>query len=474
MSYTITHIHYRGEGIATDETGRQIRIANTLAGETVEATDVSVMRRRQAVLDKVIVSAKERCLPVCPHWHRCPACQFQCMTDDAQCELKSQNWVNLIQKITPESADCSIQFTPARKKLAYRHRTEATVFCHQLTAPVLGIAPRLDIAAQETRDDAQQRGDTSFQLSELEPADIFENGHYHPVPLKACALHAPELNQLITQTETWLAEIPLPHGTVIGFEAFKQNSRVVIHTKPEHADSSRQAAHALFHALTPSFPGICLILQVLPPRGSHVYPKPEAISESPWYGYGQDMHGDMLYALKGAWTPVNPDNAAIIRDTLVRMISNRTFKTALELGCGCGTHASIFARHAEHYIGIDASWPAILSAQYNAEQNHWPNTTFFTDTAEHFLHKRYKKGMSADAILMHSNRMPYSEKTAQLCVQFGAQDLYIVAPTAYAMAQECRHFIDLGFKLHEIVICDTLPMTYHGMAVAYLSFCKSQ
>jgi hypothetical protein len=68
--------------------------------------------------------------------------------------------------------------------------------------------------------------------------------------------------------------------------------------------------------------------------------------------------------------------------------------------------------------------------------------------------------------------MPYSEKTAQLCVQFGAQDLYIVAPTAYAMAQECRHFIDLGFKLHEIVICDTLPMTYHGMAVAHLSFDK--
>ena len=466
----MTQMHYRGEGIAIDENGKQIRIANALAGETVKASDVSVMRRHQAKLEQVISAAPERCTPICPHWDRCPACQFQCLSNAAQRELKHQNWLYLIQKLVPESKECTISFLPARKSLGYRHRTEAIVFAKTQCQPVLGIAPRLDVAAAETLGNAHQSGDTVFQLKDFEPSDIYEREQYAPVSLKTCALHAPELNRLMAKTEALLAEIPLPHGTVIGFEAFQQNSRVVIHTKPEHADSSRRSAQALYHALTPSFPGICLILQVLPPRGSHVYPQPEALSDSPWYGYGQDIHGDILYALKGAWTPVNPDNAALIRDTLVRMISERTFQTVLELGCGCGTHASVFEHHTERYIGIDASWPAIQSAQYNAEQYAWKNTEFFTDTAEHFLHKRYKKGWRADAILMHSNRMPYSEKTAQLCLQFGAKDLYIVAPTAYAMAQECRHFIDLGMQLREIVICDTLPMTYHGMAVAYLSF----
>ena len=69
---------------------------------------------------------------------------------------------------------------------------------------------------------------------------------------------------------------------------------------------------------------------------------------------------------------------------------------------------------------------------------------------------------------MHSNRMPYSEKTAQMCLRFGARDLFIVAPTAFAIAQECRHFLGLGCHLQTLVLCDTLPFTYHMMAVAHL------
>lgn len=464
-------MHYRGEGIAQDEAGRQIRIANALTGESVNATDVSIMRRRQAKLEQILTSAKERCTPVCPHWESCPACQFQCMALEAQRALKYENWLNLIQKFVPESKVCPTSFLHGRKTLGYRHRTDAIVFWNDPhIPPILGIAPRLDIAAYETLQHAQAQGDTEFQLADFEPADIYEREKYTPVALKNCALHAPELNRLMAATENLLPKChPMTHGTTIGFEAFQANARMTIYAKPEHADNARQTAQELCQKLQSSIPNIGVILQILPPRGSHVYPKPEAISESPWYGYGKDHKGDMLYALKGAWTPVNPDNAASIRDTLLRMVENRSFQTVLELGCGCGTHATVFSDHAERYIGIDASWPAIQSAQYNAAQNDWHNAEFFTDTAEHFLHKRHKKGLRADTILMHSNRMPYSEKTAQLCVQFGAQNLYIVAPTAYAMAEECRHFIDLGFTLHEIVICDTLPMTYHGMAVAYMS-----
>ena len=120
-------------------------------------------------------------------------------------------------------------------------------------------------------------------------------------------------------------------------------------------------------------------------------------------------------------------------------------------------------------LPFDASWAAIRSAQYNARANGWTDAAFFTDTAEHYLDKRYFRGVRADGIVMHSNRMPYSLATAQMCGRFGAETVYIVAPTAYALAQECRHFASCGFGVRRICLCDTMPMTYHMMGLAMLA-----
>ncbi len=178
----------------------------------------------------------------------------------------------------------------------------------------------------------------------------------------------------------------------------------------------------------------------------------------------------MLCALKGAWTPVNPRHAHMIRETLSELSANSTFEHVCEIGCGCGTHTGVLAARSRRYTGIDASWPAIQSAQFNAKHAAgFGNASFFADTAEHYLDKRYYKGVRADAIVLHSNRLPYGDCVASLCRRFGAQTVFIVGPTAYALSRECRQFADLGYRLTDIVLCDTLPMSYHMMGVARLA-----
>ena len=455
-AYTIDKQHFCGDGIAICE-GRPIRIANALKGETVLARDVSVRRRRQAFLAQVIEPAPNRCDPVCDRWQRCPACQYACMTIDSQREIKQTQWLALIRKFVQIPENCTIEFYPAPRTLGYRCRIDAQVF-HGSSHAFLGVSPRLDAAAAHLCD----RGISAQELALLDPGDVLASESIAPISLAHCPMHAPELNALLDRVTPYIGDFPAL--TRFSLEAYRDSARIIVYSMPEQSVQTRSIAEDLAKQLA-----IAVIFQQLPPRGSHVYPKPEVLRGSPYHCYAHNELEQPLYALTGAWTPVNPDNAQLIRQSFMRMVKGCSFEHVLELGCGCGTHTTVFSCDSQQYTGIDAAWPAILSAQHNADTHKWDKVSFFMDTAEHYLEKRYYKGVRADTIVMHSNRMPYSEETARLCKRFGARDIYIAAPTAFAMAQECKHFCALGYHLCRLSICDTLPMTYHMMATAHLS-----
>ena len=455
--YCVERMHFGGDGLARDAAGRWVHIANALEGERVLGEDVSIRRRRQALCGEVLSPSPLRVAPCCPHGLQCPACQYQCVDIEAQRRMKFANWRALMEKFVtlPDKVEC----WNGVQTLGYRHRTDAVIY-GEGASRVVGIAPRLDVVASYIRRGARAQGDDSFALSELDGVEVLRRAPELYVPLRDCALHAPELNALIARVE---AGPRLPISTRVGLEARGDAARIVVYATPEAAEDTRRVAVEMARDAS-----ICVVFQCLPPRGSHVYPPAETLSSTPWYGYMIDSAGHRLDALKGAWTPVNPPNAVLIPKALASMMSGLAVESMIELGCGCGTHSSLFLEHARHFVGIDASWPSILSAQHNAAQYHWDNASFFTDTAEHYLDKRYYKGARAQAIVMHSNRMPYSLETAKRCLRFGARDVFIVAPTAFAMAQECRHFVDNGCQLVHLTLCDTLPMTYHQMAVAHL------
>lgn len=451
--FVIDRVNFRGEGLAYGEDHKIYRIANALEGETVLAVEASLERRRQAYLQEVVSPSPERIPPQCPHWRRCAMCQLSCMAYASQIAQKEKQWRRLLEKFLDLSKISNeIIFKRALYEYGYRNRCEGTVF-----GDVIGMMPRSDACVAE-----MSQSDDQESIS--------------PIPLSSCALHRPELNALIQRVEAVLPKCGFPKGTRLSFEAndavlgarfqaeSMSSSRVIVYGSYEERERARSAAACLGRALEAS-----VVFQELPPHGSHVYPPAESISGNAWYAYDSDGAGNVLCALKGAWTPVNPLHAHQIRQTLEEMVANCLFEHCLEIGCGCGTHTDVLTRRSTRYTGIDASWNAIQSAQFNASNaEKWQNVAFYTDTAEHYLDKRYYKGIRADGILLHSNRMPYSRKTAELCLRFGANTIFIVAPTAYALAQECRHFCDLGLTLESLVLCDTLPMSYHMMGVAKL------
>lgn len=462
--YTIERVNFRGEGIAAsiDPNRRAIRIPNALCGETVWATEIpfdpTKPRHAQyniAYLRSIASPSPLRVDPICRHWRRCALCQYACVAYETQAKQKFDQWTKLIDKfVNVAQLTNKIEFKSAIFQSSYRNRCEGVYSNGELTIP--------------PRDEAR--------IVELE-----ESSHSPQIPLHTCQMHTKALNRWISDVQNCIAQCDFDDGILFSFEANGDipgdrlakneisNARLIAYAPPANAPKTRDMLQKL--ALIMADSNAAFIFQELPPRGSHVYPAAESFGKTTWYAYDIDApDGNVLCALNGAWTPVNPRNAHLIRQTLGELIENSHFKHICEIGCGCGTHTGVFVSRAERYTGIDASWPAIQSAQFNARRaTNWENASFYTDTAEHYLDKRYYKGARADAVVLHSNRLPYSARTAELCKRFGARDLFVVAPTAYALAQECRRFIDLNYRFDRVVLCDTLPMSYHMMGVAHLA-----
>jgi methylase of polypeptide subunit release factors len=61
---------------------------------------------------------------------------------------------------------------------------------------------------------------------------------------------------------------------------------------------------------------------------------------------------------------------------LANMTIRKPYRTALDVGCGCGIQAILAARHCEHVLGIDLSERAVIMSRFNAGLNGISNVEF--------------------------------------------------------------------------------------------------
>lgn len=432
MKLRISHLTFKGIGVGCEPGGHERwRIAKVLPGELVEARPLETERGHHAILEEVLEASPDRRPVACCADRHCAACQMQCLSPERQRSIKGAQWAKLLQRIADVSVENVSEPHSPRLLFSYRNRTDL-LFDHGC----LGLR----------------------SLSGAVP-DF--------TPLSGCLIQSAELNALVARMEELLAPFA-DIDTAVHFtleEGFGK-ARITIYSSSEE----KELAIAFASSLS-VLSGASILYQALPPRGSHVYPPVEVLYGDGFYLFDYNRSGEPLYALKGAWTPVSRENAHLIRDLLYAEISeiNLKFDTCVEMGCGCGTHTDIFSSVSSRYIGVDASWNAILSAEHNAGVSGWRNVEFRTGTDDRFFKKFYLRGNHSDLIVLHSCRLPFSSEIAEYCRKLCAREVLVVAPTAYAFSQEIKYLKNAGFELKKLHLCETMPHTYHMMGIARLS-----
>lgn len=428
QEFYIERQHFRGYGIGVCPNDPSIRrrIPNALATERVLAATFE--GSTWARLQEVLSPSPHRIEPHCACAQDCPGCQFQCMEPLAQRQHKRLSWQLLLKRIAGIEIPLSLAQAP-RLLLGYRQRADLELRSSELCIKALPNADKLSI------------------------------------PMHRCPNQNHALAKHITRIQDALRTHRVAPSIRFCLEANAHNARLLLRYAPQ----ASAICHQIIQDLS-CLSDLSITSQALPPRGSHLHGAHTLHQGLQAFRYGVNECGEPLEALCGAWTAVCPENAQhveqIIDDCLKQFPH---FNALLEIGCGCGTHFRMLKRHCAQYTGIDQSWPAIQSAQNNQKTHHWDGE-FYTSDAQKFLNKQFLKQRHFDAIVLHSNRLPYHAQVFGLLHKIGAQCLIVVAPTAFALAKSCAELSAHCWQLKSIVLAETTPWTYHQMGVAL--FCR--
>lgn len=121
-------------------------------------------------------------------------------------------------------------------------------------------------------------------------------------------------------------------------------------------------------------------------------------------------------------------------------------------------------------MGIDASRTAIASAEENAARAGVAAEVvrFRVGHDQRALRRIVAEGCRAELLVLHGMRRPYGDGVCGLAGALGARVVLVVAPGVYALAGDVAALRRYGYALQRIAVVDTLPHTYHAMAVAWL------
>lgn len=122
VEFEIDHIDPLGQGVSK-KAGKVTFIAGTLPGETGTAMVYKRARGVQfAQLEKLETIAENRIEPVCPHFDRCPGCQFLHTDYESELGYKATALSRHLSGLGVNIKD--IEVVPAPRRLSYRNRVQ--------------------------------------------------------------------------------------------------------------------------------------------------------------------------------------------------------------------------------------------------------------------------------------------------------------------------------------------------------------
>ncbi len=144
-------------------------------------------------------------------------------------------------------------------------------------------------------------------------------------------------------------------------------------------------------------------------------------------------------------------------------------ETVFDLYCGIGTISLFLSQKAKKVIGIEIVPQAIADAKQNAKLNDVNNVEFFVGKAEVEVPKLYKKGITADVVVVDPPRKGIEEIVLQTIAEMKVPRIVYVSCNPSTMARDVEILNRLGYKMEECTGIDNFCHSMHVECVVLLS-----
>lgn len=439
----IDDLGHKGEGIGKIK-GFTVFVPRGLPGDKIEVKVVKVKKNyAYGRLIKIIQPSQHRVQELCPVAGRCGGCQIQSMKYKSQLDFKTKIVKDNIERIgglkDVKIHNCIGMDNPWR----YRNKAQFPVGTGKDGKIAIGFyAPRSH--------------------------DIIDN----PV----CHIQHVFADKVIEVVKKFMEDNRIPSYdeitgrglirhivTRIGFET--DEAMVVIVTNGTQLSRKDD----LISRLITEVPAIKSIVQNINTRNTNVIMGEKNITL-----YGQSYITDYIGELKfkissNSFFQVNPIQTEYLYNKAVEYAGLSDKEVVFDLYCGTGTISLFMASKAQKVYGVEVVAQAIEDARNNAAENEIKNVEFIEGEAEKIVPELYRKGITADVIVLDPPRKGCDESLLETIKQVRPQRIVYVSCNPSTLARDLSILEKGGYKTIEIQPVDMFPHTVHIETVCLLS-----
>lgn len=408
-----------GLGMARQE-GKVVFLPGVLPGEEVEA-EVTRVRRDYALarVTRILAPSSDRANPPCPHYGECGGCQLQHAVYARQLREKEAILRDTLLRTARLSDPPLLPILPAPEPFGYRIRTQLKV-----KGRALGY---------------------------------YAAGTHRLVPVAACPLLHPLLNQALARLHMFLQGTPLSALSAIHLatDIPPRGIWLTLHGREQ----------AL---LSPDLPGR-LRREIPSLRGLLLASASGGPGRPPRLLWGTktltlEAHPLTFQVTAGTFTQVHWAMNLRIMETLKQWVGKAARKTLLDLYAGYGNLSLPLAGQVQAILAVESDPQAAEDAIASARRgglNGIPRFRVLALLAEEGLRRLRREGVRPGIVLLDPPRQGCSREALEGILDLETPQLLYLSCDPAILARDVRRFLAAGYRVSRIQPFDLFPQTAH-------------
>jgi 23S rRNA (uracil1939-C5)-methyltransferase len=434
LELRIDRLAYGGAGVARAN-GYVVFVRDAVPGDRVRAR-ITRSKRSFAEADSVelLDPSPDRIEPVAPH----PGAPWQVLPYERQLAEKEAQVRDALERLGGFESPPVEPIVPAEQRLRYRNKVEYSFGADEEGELVLGFHRR---GRFDLIDDVSQDILASERVDELREA------------VKAWC-RAEGLSAWDRRAQTGLLRNLVVRE---GRRTARLEARVV--TSPGGQFRAAELAAAL-------------------PADSVLWTRAGGVAETTRDGVterikGQEKLEERVCGLTFRISPdaffqTNTEMAERLYGTAVDLAGLSGRERVLDLFCGIGTIALVFALDAGEVWAVELVEQAVADAIENARLNGVDNARFFAGDVRLAMRPLLEQAGRPDVVVVDPPRAGLSSKVVRRVLEAEAKRIVYVSCNPTTLAPNARQFCDAGYELRSVRPVDMFPQTPHIECVALL------
>lgn len=394
MQVEITKLNHSGEGMATIE-GKIIFVPKTIPGDIVELTNQIDHGNYATSSVKSYLEKSSSRVPIpCPYYQSCGGCQLMGLSYQDQLTYKQEKVANILKKYSNLEPNLSI-----KESNTYQYRNKITL---QVQNGIIGL---------------------------------FQPNSNKLVPIEACLLISPKMNQLIKQIQT---KINLSQVEKIMIREIQNKQMIqIIGTADKNT-----------------------LIDTLSHEVASIYLNNKKI-------YGLDALEEQLGPYHFLVSPssffqVNHKQTINLYNQVKEYLGNHN-NHVLDLYCGTGTIGIYVSSCCKKITSIELNSSSVKDARKNIKINKLNNIKVL----EGDVGKLLKEKETYDAIIVDPPRSGLDKRTRQTLLKIKSPKIIYISCNPITLARDLNQLKQI-YDLKNITLFDMFPNTYHVECVCLL------